>query len=262
MFRVLASEAIGDAMRRRIVPMIVVVALLSLMSVDSCTSCAANSVAQGNGMEEVNLSGWTGMIVFTLLSLWTMVLAGMLASDHLAEPLFDGSAFLVLARPVHRHQFVAARLAGALVIALTMGIVVLAGTAALLHFRNDLPIMPAVWAGLACAAGSLVVSAMAMTLSLLLTRIATALSVLVFVASIAFINSFTLFGASLSGLGRVLQEFTPPLCTAIVVALAPWTHPLVPNVDPNIMILKLVTWMIVSCMLLFSVFRRQELGSS
>lgn len=262
LFGVLAREAIGDATRRRIVPMIALVALISLLGVDTCTSCAeGSSVIAGNRHVSLSeLGGWTGMLIFTLLSLWTMVLAGLLASDHLAEPIFDGSANLVLARPVRRSEFAAARLAGALAIAYALGAVVLTGSAVLLHLRNDLPVLPAVWAGLACAAGAFVVASIAMAISLAMTRVATALFVLIFVGAIAFINAFTLFNVTLGPVGTALQQFTPPLCTAVVVALSAWTYPVVPNVDPNIMALKLLTWMIVSAMLLLAAFRRVELG--
>ncbi len=262
LYSVLMSEAIGDAIRRRIVPMIVFIALISLLAVDSCTSCASGNVSvNGQNVAVAEIGGWTGMLLFTSLALWTMVLAGLLASDHLAEPLADGSANLVLARPIQRHEFAAARLAGALVIALLAGAVVLTGTALLLNLRNGLPLIPALWAGLACAAGSLVVGSTAMALSLVLTRIATALSVLAFVGAVAFINSFTLFGVSMGGAAALLQHVTPPLCTAIVVALAPWTDPIVPNVDPMLTILKLVAWMVAGVLLLMAVFRRQEIAA-
>ena len=48
-FRTLAREAVGDAVRRRIVPVIAVVSLLSLLMVDSCTSCGTPTLVQ-NGV--------------------------------------------------------------------------------------------------------------------------------------------------------------------------------------------------------------------
>ena len=86
-FCALAAEAFRDAMRRRIVPVIAVFALLSLLAVNSCTSCAGSSqiVQSGAQVSAIDISGWTGMLIFTTLSLWMMVLAGLLASDHLAE---------------------------------------------------------------------------------------------------------------------------------------------------------------------------------
>jgi ABC-type transport system involved in multi-copper enzyme maturation permease subunit len=262
-FSELTGEAFRDAMRRRIVPVIAVFALLSLLAVDSCTSCSGSSQIIQNGAEVSSdaKSGWTGMLIFTVLSLWMMVLAGLLASDHLAETVTDGSANLILARPVRRSEFALARLAGALGIAYVTGAVVLTASAYLLHLRNGVPLGAAIWAGLACAAGALVVAALAMALSLLLARVATAMSVLFFVGAIAFVNVFALFGASLGKIGHIVQSFTPPLCTAVVVALKPWIAPVTPAVDPMIMALKLAFWVIASVLILLAAFQKQELGS-
>lgn len=262
-FAVLAGEAFRDAMRRRIVPIIAVFALLSLLVVDSCTSCVGSSQVVQNGVSVApgEISGWSGMLIFTMLALWVIVLAGLLASDHLAETVFDGSANLVLARPVRRGEFALARLAGALGISYLTGAVVLTASAYLLHLRNGVSLGAAVWAGLACAAGALVVAALAMALSLRLTRVATAISVLIFVGAITFANVFTLFGASLGRVGHIVQYFTPPLCTSIVVALKPWIAPIAPTVDPMIMALKLAFWVIASLLILLAAFRRQELGT-
>ncbi len=262
-FCALAGEAFRDAMRRRIVPVIAVLALLSLMAVDSCTSCAGSSqvVQDGAPVSLSDISGWTGMLIFSVLSLWTMVLAGLLASDHLAETVSDGSANLILARPVRRSEFALARLAGALGIAYATGAVVLTVSAYLLHLRNGVSLGAAIWAGLACAAGALVVAALAMALSLLLARVATAMSVLFFVGAITLVNAFTLFGASLGRMGHIVQYFTPPLCTAIVVALKPWIAPVAPQVDPTIVVLKLAFWVVASVLILLATFQKQELGS-
>jgi len=259
----LAGEAFRDAMRRRIVPVIAVFALLSLLAVDSCTSCAGSSqvVQDGAQVSLDDVSGWTGMLIFTVLSLWTMVLAGLLASDHLAETVSDGSANLILARPVRRSEFALARLAGALGIAYATGAVVLTVSAYLLHLRNGVSLGAAIWAGLACATGALVVAALAMALSLLLARVATAMSVLFCVGAITLVNVFTLFGTSLGRLGSILQHFAPPLCTAIVVALKPWIAPVAPEVDPTIVALKLAFWVVASVLILLATFQRRELGS-
>ena len=258
LFWVLASEAFRDAIRRRIVLVIVVLALFSLLAVDSCTSCVG-SIDSDSTISPSQATGWAGMMIFTLLSLWTMVLAGLLASDHLAETLVDGSASLVLARPVRRSEFALARLAGALGIAYLTGVVVLLISTVLIYLQHGVSLVAAALAALACAAGALVVAALAMTLSLVLTRVATAMCVLFFVAAVTFANSLELSGASLGGLGHVLQHFTPPLASGIVVALGPWIEPVVPQVYPAIVMLKLVFWMVASIGLLLAAFRRQEL---
>jgi ABC-type Na+ efflux pump permease subunit len=264
-FAVLVAEAFRDAMRRRIVPVIVVMSLLSLLAVDSCTSCAATTqiVQQGEQLPAtgVGVSGWAGMVIFTLLALWMILLAGMLASDHLAETISDGSANLVLARPVRRGEFAFARLMGVLGIAYATGAVVLTTSAYLLHLRHGVSLGAAAWAGLAAAVGAQIVGAIAMALSLKLTRVATVLSVLAFVGAITFVNCLTLFGAELEGVAHVLQHFTPPLATAVVVALGPWLAPNAPDVDPVIVCLKLAFWMVASMALLLAVFRKVEIRS-
>ena len=262
-FGVLAGEAFRDAMRRRIVPVIVVVAVLSLLAVDSCTSCAGSGQVTRDGVPVslTDVAGWTGMLIFTVLSLWTMVLAGLLASDHLAETILDGSANLTLARPVRRGEFAVARLSGALGLSIATGAAVLSASAYLLHLRNGVPLEAAIWAGLACAAGAVIVATLAMTMSLLLTRVATALCVLVFVGAIALVDAFTLFGVSLGSFGSILQQFAPPLCTAVVLALEPWIAPVDLAVDPMLVTSKLALWMVASVLILLAVFQRRELGN-
>jgi hypothetical protein len=162
---------------------------------------------------------------------------------------------------VRRSEFALARLAGALGIAYATGAVVLTVSAYLLHLRNGVSLGAAIWAGLACATGALVVAALAMALSLLLARVATAMSVLFCVGAITLVNVFTLFGTSLGRLGSILQHFAPPLCTAIVVALKPWIAPVVPGVDPTIVALKLAFWVVASVLILLATFQKRELGS-
>lgn len=264
-YSVLVTEAFRDAMRRRIVPVIVVMSVLSLLAVDSCTSCSgtAQIVSQGEQVpgNDFGVSGWAGMVIFTLLSLWMVLLAGLLASDHLAETISDGSANLVLARPVRRAEFAIARLMGVLGIVYATGAVVLTTSAFLLHLRHGVSLGAAVLAGLATVVGAQVVGAIAMALSLVLTRVATALTVFALVGVITFVNSLTLFGAQLEGAGQVLQHFTPPLATAIVLALGPWLAPNAPDVDPVIVCLKLAVWAVASMALLLAVFRRVEIRS-
>ena len=68
-FRTLTSEAIRDAMRRRIVPVIAVVSLLSLMLVDGCTSCAEPTVmTDGVSMSMLDVAGWTSFWRWSTMS--------------------------------------------------------------------------------------------------------------------------------------------------------------------------------------------------
>ena len=89
----LAMEAVVDAGSRRIVPVIVAVCLFSLLVIDSCTACASIPLSvNGESIEIPTAAGVNGMVMFVMLSLWSIVLAVILASDHLAHPISAGSA--------------------------------------------------------------------------------------------------------------------------------------------------------------------------
>lgn len=261
-FGALAGEAVRDAVRRRIVPVIVVVSLLSLMMVDSCTSCASPTVMEnGVPIELSGVSGWVGVMIFAVLSLWVMVLAGVLASDHLSEPLSDGSASLVLSRPVGRSTFALARLMGVLAITGVTGAVLLGGAAAMLHARNGVSLEAALWAGLACAIGALVVAALAMTASLFLPRSATVLAVLIGVAIIASVNAIGLSGVELGGIPWGIDRFGPPLGTAVAASLAPWVEPMEIPVNAVAVVVRSIAWGVAGVSLLIVVFRRRDVPS-
>lgn len=261
-FRALLGEAIHDAIRRRIVPVIAVVSLMSLMMVDSCTSCAAAPTIVQNGVavEVPEVAGWTGAVIFAVLALWTMVLAGVLASDHLAEVLSDGTAPLALSRPVSRSNFALARLGGVLVIALATGVVLLGGTAALLVLRNGVTIGPAIWGGLACALGATVTASLAMTASLYLPRIATVMAVLIGVGMVATVNAVGLFRVELGGVAWAVDRFGPPLGSSIATALSPWIAPAGVTADPLEISIRAVAWVVVGIGLLVVGFRKQDIG--
>ena len=250
-------------MRRRIVPAIAVVSLLSLLVVDSCTSCGTPTVIQnGVPVELPEIAGWTGMVIFAVLALWAMVLAGVLGSDHLAEPLADGSASLVLARPVGRATFALSRLAGVLAIAFVTG-----GGA---PRRDHGPALTRVTAWPSPArsgAGSRapwapsVVASLAMTASLFLPRIATVLVVLVGVGVIAGVNAIGLSGVELGGVAWGIDRFGPPLGSAVVAALAPWIAPVEVPADPLELAVRIVAWAVAGVSLLAVVFRRCDIPS-
>jgi hypothetical protein len=261
-FRALAGEAVHDAVRRRIVPAIAAVSLLSLVVVDSCTSCGTPSIVQnGVPVELPEIAGWTGMVIFAVLSLWVMVLAGVLASDHLRETLADGSASLVLARPVDRATFALSRLAGVLVIVFVTGAVLLGGSTALLHARHGVAIAGAAWGGLACALGAAVVAALSMTAALFLPRIATVMVVLVGVGVIAGVNAMGLFGVELGGIAWGIDRFGPPLGSAVVAALAPWIAPVAVPAEPVELAVRIAAWAVAAASLLVVVFRRRDIPS-
>ncbi len=260
-FRLLAVEAIRDGVRRRIVPVIVVISLLSLLAIDSCTACASGStVVNGQTLDPQATAGWGGAMIFVVLGLWIMVLSGILASDHLVQTLVDGSAALTLSRPVGRTAFALARLTGALVIALSAGFVLLGATAVLMHARAGADLSAAVLGGAACALGSCIVAAFAMLSSLALPRIATALVVLTGVAAVASVNLFTRAGVELSGLLGALDRFGPPLAGGLVFSVSPWVDGAAAQGAGTDLWLRLVLWAAIGLAGLLFAFRRAELG--
>jgi ABC-type transport system involved in multi-copper enzyme maturation permease subunit len=231
-WRALAAEAIADASRRRIVPVIAVMALFSLLFVESCTSCSPTLMRNGELVELPQVAGFGGLLISVVLGLWIVVLAGVLASDHLAEPLTDGSADLALARPVSRRAFALSRLAGALALACATGALLLFSTAVLLHARQGLAFGPVFGAFLACVAGATTLAGLAMTASLMLPRSVTALAVFGFVWAIAAINALAQFGTELTGVTGLVDRFGPPLATAMIVALRSWIEPTATRGEP------------------------------
>jgi ABC-type transport system involved in multi-copper enzyme maturation permease subunit len=259
-WRALAAEAIADATRRRIVLVIAVLALLSLLFVESCTSCSPTLMRDGQSVELPRVAGFGGLLISVILGLWTVVLAGVLASDHLAEPLADGSADLALSRPVSRRAFALSRLVGALVLACATGALLLFGTGVLLHARQGLALGPVFGAFLACVAGAATVAGLAMTASLVLPRSVTALAVFGLVWAIAAINAFAQFGTELTGVAGLVDRLGPPLATAMIVALDSWIEPTATRGEPLELALRSLLWAGASALLLLRVFRRIELG--
>jgi hypothetical protein len=214
----------------------------------------------GELVELPQVAGFGGLLISVVLGLWTVVLAGVLASDHLAEPLADGSADLALARPVSRRAFALSRLAGALALACATGALLLFSTAVLLHARQELTLGPVFGAFLACVAGAATVAGLAMTASLVLPRSITALAVFGFVWAIAAINAFAQFGTELPGIAGLVDRFGPPLATAMIVALGSWIEPTATHGEPLALALRSLLWAGASALLLLQVFRRIELG--
>jgi len=260
-FRLLAVEAVQDAVRRRVIAAIAVVSVLSLLGIDGCTTCAGGTiVVNGQAAELPQVAGATGLLTFSVLSLWCMALAGVLAAEHLTQPLDDGSAILGLARPVGRGVFVFARLAGALAIALTTGGVLLGATAALLAVRTGLPPGPAVAGFLAFAIGAVTVAALAMSLSLAIGRLANLLLVFASVGSIALANTLSLAAREPGGLLGLLDAYGPPLASAVVVAVSGWVPQLELPGDPAELVFRSVVWAGGSLVALWWLFGRVELG--
>jgi ABC-type transport system involved in multi-copper enzyme maturation permease subunit len=254
----LAREALADALRRRIAAAVVVAALVSVAMLESCTSCTPSITANGEARELSELAGPAGLGTFVVLGLWVIALAGVLAADHLRSTLEDGSALLSLARPISRESFALARLAGVLGLAYGAGLVVLGAAAGLLAARSGLPLLPALFAGAACALGCVSVAALAMAASLALPRAATLLLVLGGVWLIAFANGVGAF-AEITGWLGALDRVGPPLASSMALALAPWLEGVAIAGDPVRVFARLAAWAIGALLVLAYAFRRVEL---
>ncbi len=258
-FAVLASEAVRDAIRRRIVAAIAVLSLLSLMVVDACTSCAAGEViVNGEARTLSEVAGASGMILFTTLGLWIIVLAGILASDHLQQTLEDGSATLCLSRPVSRATFALARLGGALAVALAAGAILLGVTVALVNVRSGLSIAPALFAAANVALGAFAAAALAMALSLQLPRLATLLLVIGGVGVVVLAN-LVAFAQQGTGTLAWIDRLGPPFASALVVPLAPWVDQITIPGDPIMLAIRGLVWCVIATALLVWGFQRLEL---
>jgi ABC-type transport system involved in multi-copper enzyme maturation permease subunit len=254
----LTREAVADASRRRIVPAVGVICFLSLLLVQSCSTCTANVGIDGR-MQTVDLGRWSGIASFALLGLWSVVLAGLLAADHLRSIFEDGSATLLLTRPLSRPTLALARLAGSLVVSGGAGLVVCAGATFFLVARGGLALGPAFWATAAVTVGLATVAALAMLASLFLPRIVTMLVVLGFVGWVGAANVGAVSGVALTGISFVLDRFGPPLLSGILLALAPWADATIGSLSPLDVSLRAIAWLVASVAVLLVVFDQREL---
>jgi ABC-type transport system involved in multi-copper enzyme maturation permease subunit len=261
-FTALSKEALFDAIRRRIVAAVILLCFFSLMAIDGFTSCAGNVSLNGEDVQLAEMAGATGSILFVTLGLWIAVLAAILASDHLQQTLEDGSANLSLARPVSRNTFALARLTGALAVALVTGAVLLGSAAGLLNLRSGLPLGPALIAGAHAGVAAFVCATFAMTLSLWLPRLATMLTMLGFIATMATANlmSFVPREEPWTGSLALLDRLGPPLAKAPIAALANWMPFAETGPAPFGSGAALWIWAVLGCAALLISFRRVELG--
>ncbi len=257
-FLLLSGEALRDAGRRRIVIVVVAVSLLSIMMIESCTGCEMQVNGEPRSLEA--FAGYTGAATYLVLGLWCVVLAGVLAAEHLAQTLADGSANLTLSRPVSRATFALARLAGALCIALITAAVLLGTTAALLHTRGGLAIAPAIPAALAVALGAVAVGGISMAASLALPRVACVMLAFFLVAVSSIANLVTLASPESRGAMFFIDQAGPPLLTSVALALDPWFAEVTVQAHAGSVWGRLALWALGAPAALALAFQRIELG--
>ena len=219
----LAREGLRDAARRRVVPAVAALCLFTMALINSCTQCSGVVETNGGQLEALAVFGWAGIAGLGLLALWCAILAGLVAADHLSSTLEDGSALLVLSRPVSRRTFALARLLGALAISLAAVFFLLGGAGVLLAVRGDLSFAPAVLAMGAAMINCIGVAALAMTASLYLPRLATFLLVIGGVSTVAVANVMSASGVTLGTVTGLLDEMGPPILSAVVLGLSGWS---------------------------------------
>lgn len=260
-FGLLTREAVQDAMRRRIVFAIAAVSVLSLMVVDGCTRCSTGEiVVNGQPQQLDQVAGAAGLLTFVTLGMWIILLAGVLAADHLQQSLEDGTASLCLARPLSRASFALSRLAGVLILTGITGAVLLGATGFFLATRGALALAPAALAAGTCALGAVGIAGLSMALSLTLPRLSCILVVFGAVGSVALANGLGLATHSGGGLLAAIDHFGPPLLSAMTLALAPWVPQVqIPGALPAVLA-RLVIWSLIGPAALVLAFRRVELG--
>ena len=265
-FRIFAAEAFRDGLRRRLAFAVGLVLMIGLAGAQTCTQFGSGSFnVNGEAVDANVIGGFLAPILFGFQAWAVLAIAGLLAADHLARPLAEGSAVLWLARPVSRHTWALARLAGALGVALLCGAVLLGGTGAMLALRQGVAIQPALLAAAATALGAVVVAAFAMAASLALGRSAVVFVVLLALAFVAFANGVGLATelahpeVELGGLVGAVDRYGPPLFTAIAGAVAQWN----PHVDAGDTFtestLRLAVWAIGGIAVLLAAFRSREI---
>ncbi len=254
----LTREAILDAVRRKIVAVLVIVCFLTMMMLDGCTSCATEIKIEGSLFAMVSVPGMAVLIIFTMLSLWVIALSAVVASDHLSNVLEDGSAALVLSRPVTRETYALSRLLGALVVTLGAGAILVGGALYMLVVRGDFPLGPGLMAILCTVLSVISISAFSMVMSLYIGRIPNILLMFTLVAAISATNMASVTTGSPSGVLGIVNDWGPPFATAIVIALAPWAEFEVIGSNTLESILRLLAWTIGAVGLLLYNFRHRE----
>lgn len=260
----LISEAVQDAIRRRLAYVVAAVCLISVLILDGCTAMLPSTMEVNGEQMDVGaaVANGAGLVTFVVLGLWVITLAGVLAADQLRETIEDGSATLALARPISRSSFALARLVGVLTIAWSAGAVLLGAAAFLLASRHEVPMGPASGAALASALGGLCLAGWSMSASLVLPRIATTLLVFVLVGTIALTN-FIGAATEVGGLFGLINDYGPPFASTVIVSLAAWLPESAIEslrVDPTDVWIRLSAWTVAGVASLLLMIRRIELG--
>jgi ABC-type transport system involved in multi-copper enzyme maturation permease subunit len=264
-FAVLAVEAALELPRRRLALGIALVVGIAVASANTCTNfSAAGTRFNDQPLDPAVVSGFVAPILFSYQALVVLLVTALLAADHLARPLAEETAVPWLARPVSRAAYAGARLAGALAVAVALGILLLGATTVLLAVRHGVAPGPAVVGAVATGLSAVVVAALAMALSLWMGRTPLTLLISLAVPLQFFANGMGLVLAlvhpelSPPGPLAALDRFGPPIGTAVLAAVASWN----PHVEAAELIVpvfgQLALWAAGAVALLIVAFRRVE----
>jgi ABC-type transport system involved in multi-copper enzyme maturation permease subunit len=257
--RILGIESLRDAARRRVVPAVLVLCFLTLFMLNSCTSCSANMQVESNIAGGLEILGWGGIAAFTSLALWMVALSGLLAADHLSSALDDGTAQLVLARPVSRATFVLSRLFGSVAVSLIAGLIMQGGATFFFATRAALPIGPALISMLATAISCICFSAVAMFSSLYMNRLVTVLILLVLLVVMSILSLMALSGVELEGIYGAMERMGPTFTTTITASLLPWAQRELVTSETALIWARLLGWTIGAVAVLLTAFGRREM---
>jgi ABC-type transport system involved in multi-copper enzyme maturation permease subunit len=220
----LVLETLHDAMRRRGLIAAALVSAGVALFVQRCGSCDAAVTVQGESVamqgSEFGVIG--ALVSFGLVAIWTYGVIALLASDGLASVLDDGGAESILARPVSRDVFVAARLIGVWAGAFAIGFALLALVVGLAVANQGAAVAPAVPALLAVAIAAIGVAAFAMLCSLSLPRVATLLVLTGIGIAVTGIETAALLSGDPTGWTRVVAFWGPAWIAAPLDALGAW----------------------------------------
>lgn len=261
-FTKLATDAVRDALRNRIGLLAILFALAIGVFADRCTGIEGGSfVVNGRLYDVSDGARLVGPLLYGLCALTLVWVAGLVACDSLARPLSEGTASLVLSRPVGRRAYALARLAGALAISVGAGASVLLAVAFLLQARFGLDLAPGLVALGVFAVDAWVVAAVAMTLSLWLPRLVALAAVTIGLQLVVAANLFYTVAESSGGMLSAIERFGPPLATSLVLALSPWFSDGAVAGDWLEPALRLGVWGIGATALLVAIFGREEIAA-
>ncbi|MEE3328105.1 MAG: hypothetical protein VX252_12280, partial [Myxococcota bacterium] len=138
-------------------------------------------------------------------------------------------------------------------------VIMMGGASLMLAVRGDLAGAPALMALLVTLVNCVSVAALAMMFSLFLPRVVTFLCLVGFVGWTSMANLIAVSGGGLGFVSQVLNDFGPPILTAVVVPLAHWAGQPMEGVSTLDLTFRLGLWVFASVSSLTFLFQQQEL---